>query len=211
MGKNLHLEKLDRLLEPANHLAMAMITEANKQGIYVCVVAGERTNAEQAKLYAQGRTAPGKKVTNAGPGNSIHNYRLAWDLCPIINNKLVWGRIDLFNKLGAIAKKLGITWGGTFRSIVDKPHFQATGGLTLSQLKSGKRPPQTIIKPKEDKPVGDYQRFTDVPKTHAMYNEIEKVAAAGIMVGYPNNTFGPNRPATRAELAKVVVAILGKK
>ena len=35
-----------------------------------------RSPAEQAQLYAQGRTAPGKIVTNAKPGQSMHNVTL---------------------------------------------------------------------------------------------------------------------------------------
>lgn len=51
------------------------------------ITQGLRTHAEQAKLYAQGRTAPGLKVTNARPGQSIHNYGLAVDICLIIDGK----------------------------------------------------------------------------------------------------------------------------
>jgi peptidoglycan L-alanyl-D-glutamate endopeptidase CwlK len=38
------------------------------------VTQGLRTFEEQDALYAQGRTKPGKKVTNAKAGQSIHNY-----------------------------------------------------------------------------------------------------------------------------------------
>lgn len=30
------------------------------------------------------------------------------------------------NKVGAIAKKLGIEWGGTWTSAIDRPHFEVT-------------------------------------------------------------------------------------
>lgn len=39
-----------------------------------------RTFEEQDKLYAQGRTTKGSKVTNAKGGQSIHNYGLAFDI-----------------------------------------------------------------------------------------------------------------------------------
>lgn len=39
-----------------------------------------RTFAEQEALYAQGRTKPGKVVTNAKAGMSYHNYGLAVDI-----------------------------------------------------------------------------------------------------------------------------------
>jgi peptidoglycan LD-endopeptidase CwlK len=138
--RNLNLDRLERLVEPAKSKAIAMIAEANAMGIDVCVVATERTIKEQNLLFAQGRTRPGKKVTNARGGDSIHNYRLAWDLCPVVNGRLDWNNTQLFNRLGAIGERHGIAWGGHFKSIVDKPHFQFTAGLTLRDLKNGKRP-----------------------------------------------------------------------
>nr|WP_295770097.1 M15 family metallopeptidase [Rhodoferax sp.] len=39
-----------------------------------------RSCAEQDALYAQGRTAPGNKVTNAKSGDSNHNFGIAFDI-----------------------------------------------------------------------------------------------------------------------------------
>ena len=138
---NLKTERLNNLDEPARSKAIAMIAKANSQGIAVLVVCTDRSIAEQTALYALGRTRPGKIVTNAKGGDSVHNYRLAWDLCPVVDGKLAWARHDLFDKLGAIAVELGIIWGGNFKKLKDKPHFQYTGGLTLAGLKCGLRPP----------------------------------------------------------------------
>ena len=55
------------------------------------IVSGLRSNQEQARLYAQGRTpdevarhvskqGTGGAVTDAGPGESAHNYGLAVDV-----------------------------------------------------------------------------------------------------------------------------------
>ena len=38
---------------------------------------------EQAALFAIGRTAPGKIVTKARPGESYHNHGLAFDWAPL--------------------------------------------------------------------------------------------------------------------------------
>ena len=54
----------------------------------VRIAQGLRTFAEQDALYAQGRTKPGAKVTNAKGGQSIHNYGLAVDIYPVINGKI---------------------------------------------------------------------------------------------------------------------------
>ena len=48
-------------------------------GINVKIITGTRTYKEQDALYAQGRTAPGLKVTNAPAGYSWHNFGVAWD------------------------------------------------------------------------------------------------------------------------------------
>lgn len=59
--------------------AIEMIKQAYKEDIFVQITSGYRSFAEQNKLYAQGRTAPGKIVTNAKGGQSNHNYGLAID------------------------------------------------------------------------------------------------------------------------------------
>jgi peptidoglycan L-alanyl-D-glutamate endopeptidase CwlK len=104
-----------------------------------------RTIAEQDALYAQGRTTPGKKVTNAKGGKSYHNYGLAIDICLILDNKEVsWDiskdfdndKIADWMEAVAIFKSRGWEWGGDFKSIKDAPHFQKTFGFTTAKLKT---------------------------------------------------------------------------
>src|ERR1035438_318645 len=47
------------------------------------VITALRTWADQAKLYAQGRTVPGQIVTDSPPGYSWHEMGLACDVAPI--------------------------------------------------------------------------------------------------------------------------------
>ena len=63
-------------------------------------------------------------VTNAGPFQSPHVWGLAYDKVPFINGKPVWDRDDLWEKIGAVGGTLGLVWGGNWRGIVDKPHFE---------------------------------------------------------------------------------------
>lgn len=49
------------------------------------VTSGVRDSAQQAALYAQGRTAPGPVVTDAPAGTSAHEYGLAIDAYPTID------------------------------------------------------------------------------------------------------------------------------
>lgn len=98
------------------------------------VVQGFRTFAEQQTIFDQphdhkdndldGKIDEGdEKVTSAPAGKSFHNYGLAIDLVEMKNGKPNWG-FD-YSKLAPIAKKYGITWGGTWN---DAPHFQITFG-----------------------------------------------------------------------------------
>jgi peptidoglycan L-alanyl-D-glutamate endopeptidase CwlK len=47
------------------------------------IYCGRRTMEEQSALYQKGRTSKGKIVTKARPGESYHNYGLAFDWVPL--------------------------------------------------------------------------------------------------------------------------------
>jgi len=118
-----------------------------------------RTVEEQARLYRNGRSLPairkkamelertyGRKdlaeilmdvgpqygdriVTWAGPGQSMHNYRLAFDAVPIVDGKLQWA-IDAteWRVYGRACKEVGLEWAGTW--VLNKrefPHAQDVG------------------------------------------------------------------------------------
>lgn len=51
-------------------------------------------------------------------------------------------------------------------------------------------------------------RYSDVPKTHAAYDALERVSKLGIINGYPDGTFKPNTYMTRAQLAVVIDRLL---
>lgn len=133
--------RLEDLHPYVRFLTERLLAECERQGVKVQITHTLRTMQEQNELYAQGRTKPGKKVTNAKAGQSMHNYGLAIDFVPIVGGKAAWDRADLFRKVGAIGVGLGFTWGGNFKTIKDMPHFEYTFGLTTSQLQAGKRPP----------------------------------------------------------------------
>lgn len=85
-----------------------------------------RTPAEQDELYAIGRTKPGAKVTNARGGASYHNSMpsRAFDIAFVtMNKKLDWSP-HLFDKMGAILMPLGVEYGGSWKKLKDRPHFQ---------------------------------------------------------------------------------------
>ena len=103
-------------------------------------ISGNRTWDEQAKIYAQGRTAPGRIVTNAKPGYSNHNYGIAVDMGVFKNSKYLDeikpSEAEAFHrKAAAIAEKYNIEWGGSWKSFKDYPHFEYRTGKTLSQMR----------------------------------------------------------------------------
>lgn len=107
-------------------------------GIDLLITSTYRDKESQDALYAQGRTMPGKIVTNAKGGDSFHNYRCAVDVVPIINGKPEWDTSDpVWAEVGELGKKAGLDWAGEWKTFKETAHFQFTGGLTLAQLKAG--------------------------------------------------------------------------
>lgn len=134
------MSKLDSLHRHVKELALQLMAECERQGQSIVVTQTLRTDQEQNDLYAQGRTKPGKVVTNAKAGQSIHNYGLAFDIaCRDKDGKIQWNDEEPYKAVGAIGEGLGLEWGGNWK-FRDLPHFQWTGGLTLAQLQAGERP-----------------------------------------------------------------------
>ena len=127
------------LLKPkVKALALELQKRAKEVGIDIIFTCTLRSVAEQNKLYARGRTLPGKIVTNARGGESLHNYGVAFDICPVINGKAIFNDASLFNRVGKIGIDLGLEWGGSWKKFIDKPHFQYTAGYSLNAFKNGK-------------------------------------------------------------------------
>jgi peptidoglycan L-alanyl-D-glutamate endopeptidase CwlK len=107
--------------------ARCLIAAAQIAGIDLLVTCTLRTHAEQAALYAQGRTKPGKRVTNAQPGSSAHNFGLALDVVPMNNGKPIWdAKHPVWPIVGKLGEDCGLEWGGKFKKggLIDMPHFQ---------------------------------------------------------------------------------------
>jgi len=129
---------LDELIPPARARVQAFLDAAKKQGIDLLVTSTYRDNESQTALYAQGRTAPGKIVTNAKAGQSFHNYRCAVDVVPIVAGKPAWDtKNPVWQEVGRLGKAAGLEWAGDWKRFKEYPHFQYTGGLTLAQLQAG--------------------------------------------------------------------------
>lgn len=131
---------------------------------------GIRTFTEQADLFAQGRTKPGKIVTKARAGMSYHNYGLAMDGVLMVDKdgngtyeaaswdfKKDWDSdlISDWDEVVQVFKEFGWVWGSDWNnngstkdeSFLDAPHFQKTFGLSvrecLDRYNAGKFIPNT--------------------------------------------------------------------
>lgn len=105
------LEKVDRVLA-----AMASL------GHPMRICQGVRTVAQQQALYAQGRTLPGKIVTNADGLVKLSNHQggRAIDCCFIADDP--WS--GPWAAYGECGKAVGLKWGGNFLALVDRPHLE---------------------------------------------------------------------------------------
>lgn len=131
--------KVEDLHSKLQELCKKHIGACKSKGVDVVITNTRRDAEYQAYLYAQGRTRAGSIVTNMkeiGP----HGFGLAYDIVPVVNGKAQWNNDKLWHIAGEEGKKLGLTWGGDWKSIVDKPHFEYTGSIKTTELRSGKRP-----------------------------------------------------------------------
>ena len=79
-----------------------------------------RSQESQDKLFAKGRTSPGKKVT--WTRRSKHTRRIAFDIAVVKDGRISWKPED-YLYLGRLAEKVGLTWGGNWK-VRDYGHFE---------------------------------------------------------------------------------------
>lgn len=112
------------------------------EGLPVLVVETVRDKEYQASLYARGRSKPGKIVTNQKtPSFHWDKVGLAFDICKNVKGH-EYDDADFFRRCGAIGKEMGFTWGGDWKSLPDKPHFQWDDGgrYTAAMVRKGQLP-----------------------------------------------------------------------
>lgn len=114
-------------LQPAfAEKASRVLHRCEELGVKLVVTCTWRTNAEQDKLYAQGRTAPGKVVTWAKAGQSAHNFGLAMDVVPVRDGKAIWDASDdAWQIYGQAVRAEGLEWAGDWtKDKREMPHCQ---------------------------------------------------------------------------------------
>lgn len=133
---NVTLQRIEKLHPFVREEVKQIIRECNTAltgRAKIRITQGLRTFKEQDDLYSIGRTKPGKKVTNAKAGQSIHNYGLAVDICLIIDGKTAswdtakdWDndKVADWYECVKIFAKHGWDWGGNWKTFKDLPHFE---------------------------------------------------------------------------------------
>ncbi len=102
---------------------------------------GLRSWERQEELYAQGRTKPGKIVTNAKPGLSYHFYGLAADYVMdgmIEKPGIQWswetrGHNSDWLNMAQLAVSCGLETAYFWRSFPELPHVQMKYGLSIQK------------------------------------------------------------------------------
>jgi peptidoglycan L-alanyl-D-glutamate endopeptidase CwlK len=143
--------------------AQTMLTLALEDGLDLLVYCTYRTPEEQARLYRRGRSlieiesraqelstdwqrpdlaeillevGPqyGRRiVTYAAPGQSAHQYRVAWDAVPMRAGKPVWHTEeqqdrDLWMRYGRVVESIRMDWAGNWsEERREFPHAQIWG------------------------------------------------------------------------------------
>lgn len=101
------------------------LAECQQAGLAVLVYCTRRSNEEQAQLYAQGRTAPGRIVTYARPGQSAHNYGLALDFVPLLAGRPQWkAPTPEWERAVLLAENCWLECGAKWARLRDWPHVQ---------------------------------------------------------------------------------------
>lgn len=129
------LRDLEYLHPTIKRKASLLLQKCDESGVPIIITETLRTEARQNDLYAQGRSGPRrnwKRVTNARYPQSLHSWGLAFDFAVLIDGKINWQRVDLYNQVGHLGENLGLEWGGRWRTSADRPHFQLPGFNWLS-------------------------------------------------------------------------------
>jgi hypothetical protein len=115
-----------------------VLVQVQAEGIPFRIFEAYRYPQRQAKLYAQGRTAPGSIVTYARPWLSYHQYGLAVDFVLFINQDWSW---DDSGAKAAWWKRLHVIGSaeGLMRLGFEVPHLQLAG-TSINALSHGVYP-----------------------------------------------------------------------
>ena len=121
----------------------AVIAALADRGLEVVITQGVRSAAQQRALYAQGRTRPGKIVTNCDGVVKVSNHQpkddgygyavdLAWRGS---QGDITWE--GPWDTLGLMAEAYGLRWGGRWKTTFpDRPHLELPPSCAVPTVRS---------------------------------------------------------------------------
>lgn len=117
-----HWELLDEGFR--NRLLLVFKQMREEHGYEMVLLEGYRSPERQAALQALGPS-----VTQAGPFESLHQHGMAADCAFMKEGRIVISERDPwamrgYEKYGEVARGLGLTWGGDWRSLKDYGHIE---------------------------------------------------------------------------------------
>ena len=153
--------KLSDLSPDFRELVEACLKECQAREVEILIYNTLRSHEEQARNFRKGRTlsqieakayilehefgrkdladilmgvAPqyGEIVTQAAPGQSLHEYGYAADGVVVVDGKLIWDTThylnrELWERFGEAAEAVGLEWGGRWIRPRDFTHVQMPG------------------------------------------------------------------------------------
>jgi LysM repeat protein len=130
-------QRVATLAPSLGQAATGLLAECAAAGVRLEVTQALRTWEEQDRLFAQGRSAPGAIVTRARAGYSYHNFGLAFDVVVLDDDGAYdWNaRHAGWAVAATTGKRLGLAWGGDWKSFHDIPHFEQRGALRLDRCR----------------------------------------------------------------------------
>ncbi len=176
---------LDDLRADVKLNAEVLLERCARRGLHVLITQTLRDDEYQALLYAQGRTRPGQIVTNSKV-TTFHGCGLAFDFCKNVPGQ-EYRDLAFFAEVAAIAKELGFSWGGDWKSFTDRPHLQWddrgrwTGALLRAGILPPMMPPKKTETKTEEKKMVIYKTLKDVPEWYAQ--AVRKCVEKGALKG----------------------------
>lgn len=207
MSRNINFLRYD---VEANFYIHKAFIEA--EGYPVLCVETTRTDAEQLRYYNEG------KSNAKTPSFHSEHAGLAYDICLNVVGR-EYSDVEFWESAGRIGKAVGFTWGGDWKSLVDKPHFQwdAHGKYTGAMVRSKQYPPPMP-------PFDGVVPFPAIPTSRPLLKKgkvstdvarLQKILnRLGYACGMPDGIFGPKTEAAVKQFQRTagisVDGIVGK-
>jgi hypothetical protein len=117
-----------------NRIVTRALTSIHQFGCAFDVVIVKGTPSDDPSRQGRGNMGRLSRLDGKGRGEEA-GMEAVWEVKADINSN----DAPDYEEMGIIGESVGLTWGGRFR-FRDYCHFEHTGGLTLDDLKAGRRP-----------------------------------------------------------------------